>query len=179
MANAPAAIAAVSQTESAPVRDERTPIIKETNCLNETAVPYKFDSLFFVDIEIDYKELIESLRHKTNLNEVSVRDATVVFRNTDDDLKVWQLSPLAGTLLRLCDGQRTVAEITNEFSGLGIEIDVPLEKVVVFGLMQLIEDEFIGLSASPLIWEGDAMTSAYSLPPKASNTQQPWPADRH
>ena len=146
--------------------------------MDETAVPYLIDSLFVVDLEVDYKELIESLRNKADLSEVAARDVTVVFSNADDDFEVWQLPPLAGTLLRFCDGKRTVAEITREFSLLEIELnDIPAEKVCLFGLVQLVEDGVVGLSSVPLMWEGDAMPQV-SFPPKAGNTQQPWPTDR-
>ncbi len=39
------------------------------------------------------------------------------------------------------------------------------------------EDGFIGLSATPVIWDdGDAAAQPrYSMPPQAGNTQQPWP----
>src|SRR6185503_8611250 len=116
MAKAQAAILAIAQTENAPAREQRKPVVQETNQLDETVVPYKLESLFIVDLEVDYKQLIESLRKKTDLNEVSACDATVVFSNEDDELEVWQLPPLAGILVRLCDGKRTVAEITREFA---------------------------------------------------------------
>jgi len=174
MAKAQAAIAALARTESVPGRDQRTPIIKETNHLEESTVPYRFETLFVADIDVDYKHLIESLRNKTDLNNVSTRAATVVFSKAGDDLNVWQLSPLAGTLLQLCDGTRTVAEITRELSLLEIGFEgIPIEKVCLFGLIQLLEDDFIGLSSTPLIWLEEK--SQFSLPPKAANTQQPWP----
>jgi radical SAM superfamily enzyme YgiQ (UPF0313 family) len=178
MANASAAVAAIAQTENMPSREQRKPIVQETNRLDETVVPYQLDSLFVVDLEVDYKELIETLRNKTGLGEVSACDATVVFSNEDEDLEVWQLPPLAGILLRLCDGQRTVAGITREFALLELELnDIPSEKACLFGLVQLIEDGVVGLSASPLTWENDAVPQ-FSFPPKATNTQQPWPTLR-
>lgn len=169
MANATAAIAAIARTENAPAREQSAPVVQETNRLDETAVPYKIDSLFIVDLEVDYKELIESLRNKTDLKEISARDAAVVFSNEGDDLEVWQLPPLAGTLLRLCDGKRTVGDITREFELLDLELNgIAPEKACLFGLLQLIEDGVVGLSSLPL----------FSFPPKASNTQQPWPTNR-
>ena len=92
MANAPAAITAVAHTESVPERDERKSIVKETDRLEENTVPYKLENLFVNEIEVNYKELIECLRKKTNLNHVTPCDATVVFSNENDELKVWQLS---------------------------------------------------------------------------------------
>jgi len=175
MATAPAVILAIAQTENAPAREQRKPVAQETNRLDDTVVPYKLDSLFIVDLKVNYKELIESLRKKTDLNEVSACDATVVF--SSDDLEVWQLPPLAGTLLRLCDGRRTVAEITREFALLEIELnDITSDKACLFGLVQLIEDGVLGLSSAPLRWDGDPMPQ-FTFPPKATNTQQPWPPD--
>lgn len=180
MANAPAAIAAVARTESAPARDERKPVVNETENFAGSTVPYQLETLLVTNVEVDYKELIASLRGKTDLNRVSPGDVTVVFSNDDGELNVWQLPPLAGTLLRLCDGQRSVDEIVHEFSFPDIEPNgIPVEKACLFGLMQLRADGFIGLSSSPLTWvEDDPGSAQFSLPPKASNTQQPWPAFR-
>lgn len=85
------------------------------------------------------------------------------FSNEDDDLQVWQLPPLAGILLRFCDGKRTVTEITHQFSLLEIELgDVPAEKACLFGLVQLIEDGVIGLSSVPLIQQHSATLATRS-----------------
>jgi hypothetical protein len=148
MANTPAAIAAIARAESAPVRHQSQRLIEETDQLNETTVPYVIDSLFVVDLEVDYKELISSLRNKTDLSHVSSCNATVIFTNAGDDLNVWQLSPLAGVLLNLCNGQRTVADITREFSSLSTGLTIPADKVCLFGLAQLLDDGFIALSAN-------------------------------
>jgi len=183
MADAPAAIAAIARSESARIRDERRPVVAETNRLEESTVPYVIDSLFVVDLAVNYKDLIESLRKKTDLNQVVACDATVVFSDAGDDLNVWQLPPMAGTLLRLSDGTRTVAEITEEFSRLDLELNgIPVEKACLFGLMQLLKDGFIGLSASPLTWVEErglgARAPDYSLPRTATNKQQPWPVSQ-
>jgi len=176
MAQAPAAIAAVARAESLSARDNRQRVIEETDRLDETTVPCLRDSLLVMDLEVDYKELITSLRNKTDLNEVSACDATVVFNNADEDLNVWQLPPLAGTLLRLCDGQRTVADIVREFSSVETTLpEIPADKVCLFGLTQLLDDGFISLSSSPVTWDEQLPLPRLSVPPKASNTQQPWP----
>jgi radical SAM superfamily enzyme YgiQ (UPF0313 family) len=175
MATSPAAIAAIALTESVPVRDQRNRVSKETDRLDETTVPYLLDSLSVVDLEVDYKQLISCLRNKTGLDEVSACDVTVIFSG-GDDLNVWQLSPLAGTLLHLCDGQRTVGEITRELSLLETELpSIPADKVCLFGLIQLLDDGFIALSASPLVRSEQLPLPHVSVSPKASNTQQPWP----
>ena len=51
--------------------------------------------------------------------------------------------------------------------------EIPSDKVCLFGLTQLLDDGFIALSSSPLIC--DDQLPHFSVPPKASNTQQPWP----
>ena len=176
MAQAPSAIAAIAQTESTSVPDQRQRIIEETDRLDETTVPYLRDSLLVIDLDVDYKELISCLRNKNDLNAVSTCHATVVFNNADDDLNVWQLSPLAATLLHLCDGQRTVADITREFSLLETNLpEIPADKVCLFGLTHLLDDGFIALASSPVIWNEQLPLPHISVPPKASNTQQPWP----
>jgi hypothetical protein len=135
------------------------------------------DSLFVADLEVDYKELIASLRTKDDLRRVSACSATVIFSDEGDDMNVWQLSPLASVLIGLCDGRRAVAEIAAEFSSFETGLsEIPPDKACLFGLMQLVDDGFIGLSSSPLLWEERSATKPnFSLPPKAINTQQPWP----
>jgi hypothetical protein len=141
-----------------------------------------------MDLEVDYKELIESLRNKADLSRVPERTVTVVLRPTDQRLiQVWQLAPLSATLLRLCDGRRTVHEIVHEFCLVEAGIEgVPAEKVCLFGLIQLRKDGFIGLSSCPVVAEDEAgshdgemvVVPWYSPTPQAANTQQPWPPDR-
>jgi hypothetical protein len=111
-----------------------------------------------MDLEVDYKELIESLRTKANLSRVPERKVTVVFRATEARLiQVWQLAPLSAALLRLCDGRRTVNDIVHAFTLLETGVDgVPAEKVCLFGLMRLREDGFIGVASGPGVAEEEA-----------------------
>ena len=184
MANAPAAVSAVARAECVPVRETRTPVVNQVEELTGTTVPYRLDTPVFVDIEVDYKDLIAGLKSKTDLASIPVRDTTIVYGTTVDRLDTWQLPPLSSALLRLCDGRHTVAEIVRLFQPpSGTELDgIPAEKVCLFGLMQLKEDGLIGLSAMPLMWEAPlareaALTVAphYSSPPQTTHTQQPWP----
>ena len=183
MATARAAVSAAASAECVPVRDTRTPIVNHVEDLSETAVPYLLDTSVVIDLEVDYKDLIDSLKSKRDLNMVAVRDTAIVYGTTGDRLDTWQLPPLSAALLRLCDGGHTVAEIIRLFHPGGSELDgIPADKVCLFGLMQLKEDGLIGLSASPLIWDEPvaqeaALTAAphYSLLPQATHTQQPWP----
>lgn len=183
LANAPAAIAALLLTEGTAPNNGRRQVVCDVDCLDEDCVPYRPDTLFMVDLEVNYKELIASLRNKTDLNQVSLQDNTIVFSPAGEtQVDVWQLPPLSVALLRLCDGTRTVREIVREFSLLGIELSgIPAETICLFGLQQLRADGFLGLSSAPVIWEENtneikrARPPRYSLPPQATNTQQPWP----
>jgi radical SAM superfamily enzyme YgiQ (UPF0313 family) len=184
MATARAAIAAVARAECAPAHDGRRPIVDEVDSLEGTSVPYRLDTLFAVDVEVDYRALIESLKNKSDLTRVSPCDTTIVFSPAGDQLDVWQLPPLSVTLLRLCDGKRSVTEIAHEWRTVGSDLDgIPAETACCFGLMTLRKDGFIGLAASPLTWaeekgsDEDVVTAPprYASPPQSSNTQQPWP----
>jgi radical SAM superfamily enzyme YgiQ (UPF0313 family) len=183
MARATSSVRAVARAEQSAVRHVRKPIADVTDCLTDTTVPYQPETLCVADVEVDYKALIDALRTGADLREVSARNTTIVFAMDQDTLNVWQLSALAGTLLRLCDGTRTVRDIVGEFSALDVAVeDVPPETVCLFGLSQLSGDGFIRLSASPIVWEEDesapgavVASTGYLLPPQAGNTQQPWP----
>jgi hypothetical protein len=183
MATAPGAIAAVVQAECAHLSDEYHPIVDAVHDLREEVVPYRLPSLSVVEFEVDYVELIETLKNKTDLTRVSVRKTTVIFSAASDRFDVWQLPPLSATLLNFCDGRRTTRDITRDLRSIGIGLSgIPPEKICFYGLMQLKKDGFIGLSASQMTWqkqnEDELLTRAprYTLPSQANNTQQPWPA---
>jgi hypothetical protein len=188
MATARDAIAALVQMERTPkkvVRQSEQQPVKADKVMEADAIPYLPENLSVMELEIDYRNLIESLKNKTDLSRVPLRQVTVIFAPTGDrKIQVWQLPPLSVMLLRLCDGRRTVGAIVREFSLLETGFDgIPADKVCLFGLMQLRKDGFISLSDSPVMREREAGSSVgeitgepkYSLPPQATNTQQPWP----
>jgi len=161
MAMARGAIAALGLIEGTPLSRARTytaALVKSADRLDATCVPYRADNLLIMDLEVDYKELVESLRTKGNLSRVPERKVTVVFRATEARLiQVWQLAPLSAALLRLCDGRRTVNDIVHAFTLLEPDVDgVPAEKVCLFGLMRLREDGFIGVASGPGVAEEEA-----------------------
>ena len=96
---------------------------------------------------------------------------------------MWQLTPLSATLLRLCDGRRTIHDVVREFSLLDTDVvGIPAEKVVLFGLMRLRDEGFIGLSSGPVPEEepslADGAPAERPFNPamlQATGTQQPWP----
>src|SRR4029434_5813780 len=115
MAHARAAVAAVAQAEAAQPVGRRTPTVNEVESLDEGSVPYRRDDVIAIDVEIDYKAVIECLKNGTDLSSAPPSDGIVVFSPGDDRFDVWQLPPLSASLLRLCDGRRTVKEIARAF----------------------------------------------------------------
>jgi hypothetical protein len=167
-----------------PVREQRTAIVTPVSSLHDASVPYLLDTVVVIDLGVDYRELLECLRRRQELETVTVRPTTIVYSETANRLDTWQLPPLSAELLRLCDGTRTVAEITRLFHPAGSEFDgIPSETVCVVGLTQLQDDGLIGLSALHLTRDDatarrttSTLAPHHSPTPGASHTQQPWPA---
>ena len=182
MTTARAAIAALLQIERAvpgTVSGNESELARKAPGLTGNSVPYQLDDVVVVYLAVDYNELIESLRNKSELNRISAREVTIIFSSGGKQVEVWQLPPLAAAVLRLCDGRKTVGEIVAAFAQTETEVEgVPPEKVCLFGLLQLHRDGFIGFSSAPITREtqtdpDDSRTRL--IPPRASNTQQPWP----
>jgi radical SAM superfamily enzyme YgiQ (UPF0313 family) len=190
MATAREAISALTHTEAELMASPDNLVaqpIEDAERLDAAWIPYRPANVFLVDLEIDYKALIESLRTKADLSRVPLRKTSIVFTPTGrGEIQVWQLAPVSLLLLRLCDGKRTVREIPGAFALLDPGIrGIPPETVCRFGLMQLRKDGFIALSSRPVTagqGQGagsntvDQAAAHYSLPPRTTNTQQPWPA---
>lgn len=184
MSVASEAIEAAVQAECLTAHNEVTPIADSVDILEDSVVPYRLPHMSLVEFDVDYGELILALRNNTDLTRVTVRKTTVVFSSADERFDVWQLPPLSAALLDLCDGRRTVRDITLAFSALGTELsEIPAETVCFYGLTQLKADGAIGLSASPVIWQAPqdlakkTEEAHYAFPRQAGNTQQPWPPD--
>jgi hypothetical protein len=154
-----------------------------------------------MDVDLNYKELIQALRTRSNLAAIPERRTPIVFTPQKKEIKVWQVTPLSEMLLRLCNGHRTIGEITREFSlrangfeGMGANgvggmgaigvAGIPPEQACLFGLKQLERDGLIDFSPRTDEFEEDE-DEAYNLEPseptrrlsaaQATNTQQPWP----
>jgi hypothetical protein len=178
MAHAKAAVAAVARAEAARTSDACQPIVHEVDRVEAGCIPYRLSDLIAIDVEVDYKQLIESLKNGSDLSVVAASDTIVAFNPAADQVDVWQLPPVSASLLRLCDGRRTVSDIAREFSPDEAELGgIPIGTACVFGLTQLRDDGFIGFSSAPVIWNEDSelRSPRVSLPPHAGNTQQPWP----
>jgi radical SAM superfamily enzyme YgiQ (UPF0313 family) len=114
--------------------------------------PYQPVGLQVMQLEVDYRDLIYCLRHMGDLHRVPARKVTVAFRLTDQkEIEVRQLTPLSTELFRLCDGTRSVQDIIHHFALLRPQINrIPGEKVCLFGLRRLFEQDLIAFSSGPL-----------------------------
>src|SRR5262249_41063713 len=110
MARARAAVAAVACAEAARSPHKRTLIVNEVDALDGSSIPYRRDDVITIDVEVDYKAVIDCLKNGTDLSGAPPSDGIVVFSSGDDRFDVWQLPPHAASLLRLCDGRTTVKE---------------------------------------------------------------------
>jgi hypothetical protein len=98
--------------------------------------PRRAQGLHVVELDSDYKEIIGRLREKASLDQVPARPVVVAIRrNARKRFEVVQLSDLAGRILRLCDGRRSVAEIGDLLSRSGEDTaGVPPAKACAFAL---------------------------------------------
>jgi len=136
------------------VRNLPAELHEEHRIFSLASFPYKPAGLKVAQLNVDYKELIQCLRSKTSLKQVSANNTTIAFRVFDQEQKevnVRLLNPLSKELLDMCDGSRTVKDIIYQFSSLKAHIDgidgISSEKVCFFGLIQLYKQELIEVSS--------------------------------
>jgi radical SAM superfamily enzyme YgiQ (UPF0313 family) len=186
-AKARPAITALLQSEGAEAgnREPMSASVERTDELAYAYFPFLAENVFVMDLGVDYKELVECLRTKAGLRQVTERNVTIAFRPKGRrQTQVWQLTPLSAALIRQCDGKRSVADIIQNFGLVETDMNgVSPEKACLFGLLRLREDGLIGISSRPNLAEGEsglsegqrALIPRHSPPPQLSNTQQPWP----
>jgi hypothetical protein len=114
-------------------------------------IPHLAKGVSTVHLDADYKKIIQCLRRKGRLDRVPARPVVLVTRESQDmRTEVLQLSPLSARLLALCDGSRSVKQISDVFSSGG-EIDgIPPDKACIFGLEMLRLQSLIVASPQPL-----------------------------
>jgi radical SAM superfamily enzyme YgiQ (UPF0313 family) len=191
MASARVAIAALVQIEGFSVADISESLAAnddEPQQLQPAVFPYRIKHHCIVELAIDYEKLIQCLRARGALGELSEEGSTVIFKlDSEARVKVWQVPPLAAKLLRLCDGDRSVEQIIELFRSAEGDVDgIPAEKVGQFGLMLLVEQGFIGLSRQRQSEKNVGAAGAdsrvigqYLQPPESFTNQQPWPPGVH
>ena len=93
--------------------------------------------------KVDFEDLMRRLRAKETLADLRANANTVVLRPKKDSVEVLQLSPDTTELLRFCDGHRTVSEIVEGFSSNQPVAAIPPQKVALFGLNFLCEQQLV------------------------------------
>ncbi len=185
MAAAPAAISAVLAAESllfSPRHPADRAAMPEVE-LNPESVPRRSEGLFMLELDVDYSEVIKSLRAGVDLRKIAERQTTVVFTPLEKQTKVWKMSPLSLQLLALCDGRRSISEIARELSMPDGAFDgIPLDQVCIFGLNQLCKDGLLEFSSEPVEEEDETSYEPVIAEPtwrlptsQTTNNQQPWP----
>ena len=127
--------------------------IEKLSTLTPSSYPYHPANVWPVGFKLDYKILLECLRTKGDLREVPLRNSNVVFERIDKrSINVHQLSFLSENLWRMCDGTKTVKEITALFSeeNKGEFEEVPCEKACFYGLDLLKEQNLLAISSEPV-----------------------------
>jgi radical SAM superfamily enzyme YgiQ (UPF0313 family) len=154
MANSPMAIAALLQNEvllsGATPRSADLETIEQ---FNETSFPFQAQGVTVVEFEIDYQQLIQSLRADAERCSVERRSVAVAScHKGDKKIEVRQLSELASLLIRLCDGSRTVEEVVRAFASYDSGVPgVSPEAACLFGLMVLREDGLLQFASQPIV----------------------------
>jgi radical SAM superfamily enzyme YgiQ (UPF0313 family) len=139
----------------APAESEAQDQRSEDPCLSIVtgdAYPYHLSLLREVELNWDFDELVGCLRRGSDFANVSARRVTVLVKAlAEGGLEVRQLPPLLASLWRVCDGSRTVRDITELFAARDLGLDgIPAAKTCAFGLRSLVDDGLLGLSPRPV-----------------------------
>jgi len=154
MSKAPIALGALADYESALLStrtqtgapDVPSPAIADAEFFSPESRPQLHPKIRVIQLGADYQEIIRRLRDRQELRDVAGKQVTVVITPA----AVLQLSPLSAELLRMCGGQNTVREITEEFFLRGIEIPgVPPDMACLAGIDLLRQQRLLTL-APPL-----------------------------
>jgi hypothetical protein len=181
MANSPAAIAALVQSEGLP-RGAKPDLagVATVEAFDEASYPFPARNAIVVEFGVEYQQLIQSLRAGAGLRGVVSRGVTVAFcEKGENEVEVRQLSESSAALIRLCDGKRTVEDVAREFARQSPgAAGVPAEVACLFGLGVLREEGLLQFAAHPVVRSpaaDGARLPTYATPPELANTQRPWP----
>jgi radical SAM superfamily enzyme YgiQ (UPF0313 family) len=108
-------------------------------------IPSLAPGVALVHLGADYQSIIEHLKSRKSPRDVPRRPVVVAYRpSVDNSAEVLQLSPLSFSLLELCNGERTVAEIAKRFPQLQEGLDrFPKEEACLFALNELVRQRLI------------------------------------
>jgi len=132
-------VALAEDLDEAPAQ-ESAQSVPQPLALEPDLVPCLAEGVRLIQLEVDYKRMVRSLKRRGRLRRTSRHPVTIASRKSSqkpDQAKTdfLQLSPLSAQLLNLCDGLRTVKQISDLFSSSVESIDgVSADKACVFGL---------------------------------------------
>jgi hypothetical protein len=120
---------------------------------NMKAVPQLAPGVALLRLSADYQSVIECMKSRRSPKEVPRRPTVVADRLTSDgSVQVIQLSALSAVMVALCDGTRTVMDISRLFPNLEDGLDgYPQEEACIFALNELVRQ---GLLAQACQREG-------------------------
>lgn len=122
------------------VSDDSSPAIADAEFISPDSRPQLNPGIRVIQLDADYQEIIRRLRNRQELKNVARKQVTVVVTPA----AVLQLSPLSAELLRMCGGQNTVREITEEFFLRGIEVPgVPPDMACLAGIELLRQQRLV------------------------------------
>jgi hypothetical protein len=154
MARAPHVIASIVASEGMFEPNKRTvpEVAEDSDPVGFESYPFQPEGLNVIPMEVDYRELLDCLRKMRSLDQVPKRKVSVAFRLTDQsEVEVRQLTSLSTELLSLCNGTRNVEDIIHHFAQLKEQInEIAVEKVCIFGLKRLSEQNLIAFSPRQL-----------------------------
>jgi hypothetical protein len=104
------------------------------------SVPQLAPGVALLRLSADYQSVIECMKNRRSPKDVPRRPVVVADRLTPDgSVQVIQLSALSAALVELCDGTRTVMEISRLFPHLEEGLDeFPQEEACIFALNELV-----------------------------------------
>ena len=108
------------------------------------SVPGLASGVKFLEVDVDYQKLMECIVERRNFDEVPrVRQKLASRKLPGAWPEVLQLSPISAAVLELCDGGRTVEDISRSLKPPSNWADVPADKACLIGLELLRHDGLI------------------------------------
>lgn len=128
------------------------------------AVPVIADDASIIEVEVDYKRLVRSLRRNERLDGVPAGRFALLLLRSRTGIKVIQLNPITHQLLSSCDGSRNVMQVASSFSREEKINGIPALKVGLHGLASLLQRRLIEIKAAGT---GAAVPALTSCQPNA------------
>ena len=113
--------------------------------------PRMAEHVHVVELGFDFTAVLQHLRENKHVTALPAQPVALAMRRgARGRTEFLQISPLSAELLRLCDGTRSVGEITAQFAAQGeIVAGVPPETACLFGLDLLRQQGLVALGVEP------------------------------